>query len=102
MSTAKTDDVSLDIYKEICANIRATDDISFKLLGFVPVSSGIGAGALVLLEKSKLLEVYTGPASPYSHSSGPSSATVYSVGNYGTFSGAYGLSPAPPTSRLGC
>ena len=62
MSTAKTDDVSLDIYKEICANIRATDEISFKLLGFVPVSSGIGAGALVLLEKSKLLEVYTGPA----------------------------------------
>src|SRR5262249_36390878 len=27
-------------YAEICANIRATDDISFKLLGLVPLVSG--------------------------------------------------------------
>jgi hypothetical protein len=29
-------------YGELCANIRATDDISFKLLGFVPLISGAG------------------------------------------------------------
>ncbi len=29
-------------YGELCSNIRATDDISFKLLGFVPLISGAG------------------------------------------------------------
>src|SRR5918999_1507341 len=29
-------------YSELCSNIRATDDISFKLLGFVPLISGAG------------------------------------------------------------
>jgi hypothetical protein len=29
-------------YSEICFKIRATDDISFKLLGFVPILSGTG------------------------------------------------------------
>jgi hypothetical protein len=28
------------LYSELCSTIRATDDISFKLLGFVPVLSG--------------------------------------------------------------
>lgn len=28
------------LYQEICASIRATDDISFKLMGFVPLVSG--------------------------------------------------------------
>jgi hypothetical protein len=28
------------VYAETCANIRATDDISFKLLGIVPLLSG--------------------------------------------------------------
>ena len=49
----------IDAYKEICANIRNTDEISFKLLGIVPFSAGVGAGALVLLEKSTLLKDYT-------------------------------------------
>jgi hypothetical protein len=30
------------LYSEICAKIRATDEISFKLLGFVPLLSGSG------------------------------------------------------------
>jgi hypothetical protein len=55
----KTPDWVIDTYKEICANIRNTAEISFKLLGIVPISAGVGAGALVLLEKSKLLEAYT-------------------------------------------
>jgi hypothetical protein len=45
----------LDLYKEICTNIRTTDDISFKLLGFVPTFAGSAAGALTLLEKSQFL-----------------------------------------------
>jgi hypothetical protein len=53
-------DKLLDIYKDISANIRVTDDISFKLLGIVLLTSGVGAGALTILEKSKLLEGYTG------------------------------------------
>ena len=28
------------VYAETCANIRATDEISFKLLGIVPLLSG--------------------------------------------------------------
>jgi hypothetical protein len=47
----------LDLYKEICTNIRTTDDISFKLLGFVPTFAGSAAGALTLLEKSGFLTV---------------------------------------------
>jgi hypothetical protein len=46
----------LELYKEICINIRTTDDISFKLLGFVPAFAGSAAGALTLLEKSELLK----------------------------------------------
>jgi hypothetical protein len=45
----------LDLYKETCTNIRTTDDISFKLLGFVPTFAGSAAGALALLEKSQFL-----------------------------------------------
>jgi hypothetical protein len=29
-----------DVYRETCSNIRATDDISFKLMGIVPLLSG--------------------------------------------------------------
>ncbi len=36
-----------DVYAQICTNIRATDDISFKLLGFVPVVSGAAIAFLV-------------------------------------------------------
>ena len=49
----------INVYQEICGNIRASDDISFKLLGTVPVVSGIGAGALTILEKSQLLAAYS-------------------------------------------
>jgi hypothetical protein len=34
-------------YSEICTAIRTTDDISFKLLGFVPLVSGIGIFAVL-------------------------------------------------------
>lgn len=36
------------LYREICASIRTTDDISFKLLGFVPLVSGAGIVAALL------------------------------------------------------
>jgi hypothetical protein len=50
-----------ELYKEICQNIRVTDEISFKLLGTVPISAGIGSGALTILEKSQLLtDIYVG------------------------------------------
>ena len=55
-------DKMLDIYKDICNNIRVTDDISFKLLGIVPIASGIGSGALTVLEKSKLLDGHAASA----------------------------------------
>ncbi len=43
-------------YKEVCENIRETDRNSFKLLSFVPLSSGVGAGGvLTLLQNSTLL-----------------------------------------------
>lgn len=38
----------LKIYEEVCTNIRTSDDISFKLLGFVPLISGSGAAILAL------------------------------------------------------
>ena len=40
------------LYQDLIANIKVTDDISFKLLGTVPLLSGIGSGALSLLLKS--------------------------------------------------
>lgn len=50
--------LALDYYKEICNNIRVTDDISFKLLNIVPVLSGIGATALVYIEKNNVSSGY--------------------------------------------
>lgn len=52
-------ELSIDFYKEICNNIRITDDISFKLLSIVPILAGIGSTALVFLEKSGLLINYS-------------------------------------------
>jgi len=40
------------LYAETCAQIRASDEISFKLLGLVPLVSGVGI--LVLLGDEKL------------------------------------------------
>lgn len=58
--TARSDNIVaahwLDLYKEVCANIRASDEISFKLLGLVSTFAGTAAGALTMLEKSALLK----------------------------------------------
>lgn len=40
------------LYEQINANIRATDEISFKLLGLVPLVSGAALGTLVLKDAS--------------------------------------------------
>ena len=40
-------------YTQICADIKATDEISFKLLGFVPLVSG--AGILTLFLKNQVV-----------------------------------------------
>src|SRR2546430_14568220 len=40
------------LYAETCAQIRATDEISFRLLGLVPLVSGVGI--LVLLGDERL------------------------------------------------
>ena len=42
------------VYQEICANIRATDDVSLKLLTAVPLVTGVG---IVLLTRSSEAEV---------------------------------------------
>src|SRR5688572_17933144 len=42
------DDFSSKLYEQICINIRTSDDISFKLMGLVPLISGSGAAALSL------------------------------------------------------
>jgi hypothetical protein len=55
----KKPELSTDFYKEICNNIRVSDDISFKLLNIVPVLTGISSTALVFLEKSGLLSNYS-------------------------------------------
>lgn len=61
MPSDGSEPVLLDVYKDICNNIRVTDEISFKLLGTVPLASGVGAGGLTILEKSTLLEGYARP-----------------------------------------
>lgn len=44
----ETDKFLVKVYEEICTNIRTSDDISFKLLGFVPLISGSGAAILTV------------------------------------------------------
>jgi hypothetical protein len=39
------------IYNEICTHIRVTDDVSFKLLGLVPLVSGVAVITLLLENK---------------------------------------------------
>jgi hypothetical protein len=46
LSNLSTDDAKY-LYDQICANIRATDEISLKLLGFVPLVSGAGITFLI-------------------------------------------------------
>ena len=45
--TAASSEIWHQLYSEICTDIRTTDDISFKLLGFVPLVSGIGIFAVL-------------------------------------------------------
>ena len=47
------------LYQDLIENIRVTDDISFKLLGTVPLLSGVGSGALSLLKSGHGLNDYT-------------------------------------------
>ena len=48
MATDDTPGLGADkLYEQLSANIRATDDISFKLLGLVPLVSGAALGALL-------------------------------------------------------
>ena len=48
MSTNDVPGVGADkLYEQLSASIRATDDISFKLLGLVPLVSGAALGALL-------------------------------------------------------
>jgi len=49
------------LYQEICTNIRTSDDISFKLLGFVPILSGVGAA---ILSRPELLRAEGAPRLP--------------------------------------
>ena len=37
----------MDVYRDVCAHIRATDDSSLKLLAAVPLATGIGVTILV-------------------------------------------------------
>lgn len=62
LEAAQPDKSLADTYKEICQNIRVTDEISFKLLGTVPLAAGVGSGILTVLEKGKVLEDYAGLA----------------------------------------
>jgi hypothetical protein len=45
-----------EIYREICAGIRATDDISLKLLAAVPIATGVGIALLVRVPSEDLPE----------------------------------------------
>jgi hypothetical protein len=53
-STSDTSDISgnklIEFYKEICTNIRASDDISFKILQATPIISALGSGTLTYLQ----------------------------------------------------
>jgi len=44
-------EASLKVYEQICQNIRVTDEISFKLLGLVPLISSSGAAILSVAQK---------------------------------------------------
>ena len=39
----------MKLYQEICTNIRTSDDISFKLLGFIPLVSILGSSTATLV-----------------------------------------------------
>ncbi|MEU5950378.1 hypothetical protein ABZ793_33210 [Micromonospora sp. NPDC047465] len=43
-----------NVYQEICANIRATDDVSLKLLAAVPLVTGVGIVLLMRAPGAKI------------------------------------------------
>jgi hypothetical protein len=43
-----------DVYREVCAHIRATDEISLKLLAAVPLATGVGITLLVKAPSTNL------------------------------------------------
>jgi hypothetical protein len=56
ISSEAQDTINLvELYAEIWTSVRETDQISFKLLSFVPLVSGSGAGLLVFLLDKKIL-----------------------------------------------
>ena len=57
MSTHEVPGVGADkLYEQLSASIRATDDISFKLLGLVPLVSGAALGTLLLKDAQPIGE----------------------------------------------
>jgi hypothetical protein len=50
-------DEARQLYDEVCANVRTTDDISFKLLGFVPLVSGVGITVFLSMKASVSLPI---------------------------------------------
>lgn len=57
MSTDDTPVLGADkLYEQLSANIRSTDDISFKLLGLVPLVSGAALGTLLLKDAQPMGE----------------------------------------------
>ena len=53
-----TPTLSIDkLYEQLNTSIRTTDDISFKLLGLVPLISGAALGALVLKDTQAVARV---------------------------------------------
>ena len=45
----------MKIYDQISTNIRATDEISFRLMSFVPLASGVGLFSILLSKKDTLV-----------------------------------------------
>lgn len=58
-SKAQRNDNAAKVYEQICENIRTTDDVSFKLLGFVPLFSSSG---VAILSIARFREVISCPA----------------------------------------
>ncbi len=49
---------ALAVYKELCQNIRATDDISFSILRAVPATAGVGSTVLTGIGAKEWLATY--------------------------------------------
>jgi len=47
LTSAKPHEAAEKRYEQICASIRTTDEISFKLLGLVPLLAGAAIGVIL-------------------------------------------------------